>query len=207
MEDEEAEEPRYLDSPPTSPRSPPSDLIRTRVDGACSSPRGLRSGPRRPPQRRRRHRRRCSCFGPRAFHFPGMPRKRKRSSSSASAGRVFTWEQPSDDEDAIGDGASGLEEHLLRLYAAGSLSAKAFCIACYWATKAGAKSDSLSRYAKSPESASGEFSKHLKKHLPSAEGAPELHQITMPISSKGSRSSKVTLMAPPHEVLNAELER
>ena len=136
-----------------------------------------------------------------------MPRKRKRSSSSADAGKVHTWEQLSDDEDATADGATGLEEHLLRLYAAGSLTAKAFCIACHWACEAGVKSDSLSRYRKKPCCKSGEFSKHLKKHLPSAESAPELHQVEVPVFSKGSRSSKVSLMAPPHEVLNAELAR
>ena len=135
-----------------------------------------------------------------------MARKRKRSSSSASPEVAHTWEHPSEDDEELEKGAIGLEEHLLRLYASGIMTAKAFSIACWWAVKAGVKSDSLSIFSLKPDSPTGHYSRHLKTHLPTAASAPELHEIKLPVSLKGLRNTKVSLMAPPHEVLNAEME-
>ena len=96
------------------------------------------------------------------------------------------------------------QEHLLRLYAVGRLDAKAFCIACHWASMSGSHGEGLRRFGLSPNQSTGNYSKHLARHLPKQESAPELTMVEIPVSVKGKRDTKVIPVAPIHEILDAE---
>ena len=98
------------------------------------------------------------------------------------------------------------KEHLLRLYALGILDAKAFCIACYWASKSGSHGDGIRRFGLPPDQSTGNYSKHLSRHLPKQESAPELTMVEIPVMLNGKRQTKLIPVAPIHEVMEAEIK-
>ncbi|CAK0894994.1 unnamed protein product, partial [Prorocentrum cordatum] len=100
--------------------------------------------------------------------------------------------------------AKDLETHLLQLFARGVMGAKSVCIAFYHAQRAGAGGGNLRAHAKGPGLASGSYSKHLMKVLPSS--SAELVNIMVPLRVGGARSKRPVLVAPPHEVLAQEHE-
>eukprot|EP00959_Pyramimonas_sp_CCMP1952_P029314 615446-Pyramimonas_sp.AAC.1 len=104
--------------------------------------------------------------------------KRARQSPSPPY-RRFSWECDGP-ESSGGQGGSGsrtadsgdLEEHLLRLYATGRLDAKALCLICFYAVKAGARGELLEALQFGPDKQSGKYAKHLKDVLPEQVAAP-----------------------------------
>ena len=135
----------------------------------------------------------------------------RRSRSRSPVGGLFAWEQsgPVDDHDSdeAGDQAQHLfgkqlEDHLLSQFALGQLDAKALCIACWFASKAGAQGDGLARLAFPPGRSTGNYSRHLKAMLPI--DLSDLVPLDVPAYVKGARTTKTILVAAPHVVLEAE---
>ncbi len=94
---------------------------------------------------------------------------------------------------------------MVRLYALGRLDAKAFSIACYLASKAGARGENLRLYGLPPGRQSGSYSRKLKRVLPQQASAPELDLVEVPVNVRGNRTTKLVPVAPIHECLEAEL--
>eukprot|EP00959_Pyramimonas_sp_CCMP1952_P223728 4678093-Pyramimonas_sp.AAC.1 len=119
--------------------------------------------------------------------------KRGRRSRSPPY-RQFSWER---DDDRFAGGLHGgassedsadLEDHLLQLYATGRIDAKALCLTCFFAVKAGARGTLLEKLQFGPGKQSGKYAKHLRDALPEQVSAPELHFLDLPVYLNGART-------------------
>lgn len=104
-----------------------------------------------------------------------------------------------DPDDQKSEAAEEFIEHLLLLYAAGTISAKVLCIICHHASRAGIVSDVVGRYARKPGLQTGKYSQHLKKILPQTPSAPELNIIDVPVILGNRRCKKQLPVCPLHE--------
>eukprot|EP00959_Pyramimonas_sp_CCMP1952_P475424 9504172-Pyramimonas_sp.AAC.1 len=150
-----------------------------------------------------------SCLG--SSRMPSFRKRRRyRSSDSHRPVKRHSWERRFDGDDCEDkkiEAGGQLEEFLLTLFALGKLDCKSLCIICHLCKAAGAAGEGLKKYAVAPgKTSNGAYKKHLDTVLPQCESAPELHVLKVPSWRKNQRSSKAILVAPPHELLNAELE-
>ena len=114
-----------------------------------------------------------------------------------------------DEQEATGPAAGDcLVEYLLDMHYEGRLSAKAVCVACWFAHKAGAQG-SIGRYAFRPNAPTG----HYQRHLDSVMGVDvkaEMawrYSVLIPQHSKydTSRSTHPCFVNLPHEALSEEV--
>ena len=123
---------------------------------------------------------------------------------------MFSWERDQPDhahDDATFTDSTGLEQYFLRLYCTGTLSAKDVCLMAHEAITAGARGELLEKLALGPGRQTGKYAQHLRSVLPEQTHAPELHYLDVPVTSRNHRTTKSIPVSPPHECLDAELER
>ena len=89
----------------------------------------------------------------------------------------------------------------------GVLSAKQVCTMAHWAAKGGMVGQ-VKDLALNPESSSGNFAKHLDRHLGLAETKKKVYKIPLVGAPKpnGLRTTFNLDVIPPHELLNRSLQ-
>ena len=95
-------------------------------------------------------------------------------------------------------------EEMLSLYLESVISAQAFCVACYWAAKAGMAGARIHEYALRPGLSSGNYAKHLFDVLGLCESRNKLYRLSVPCAStRGSLERKKMELPfrPLHEIV------
>eukprot|EP00969_Alexandrium_andersonii_P087889 3877042-Alexandrium_andersonii.AAC.1 len=129
--------------------------------------------------------------------------------------REYTWEaegaegeEEEDEENATGVSAGeALLEQLLALHFEGKMTAKSFCIACWWASRAGAEGP-LASFALKPSASSGSFQRKIDSQLGIKLHDPSYLDVDVPSHTKFdiSRSVQPVPVQAPHEAIEAELQ-
>ena len=103
------------------------------------------------------------------------------------------------------DWIAKLIDFLLGLYLSSQLSAKDFCIACYYMTQAGW--EQAAPYALSPDSQSGKFQDKLDTALDFTKDNTSYYPVLAPMKNAhtGERETGTVLMGLPHEMIDREL--
>jgi hypothetical protein len=93
---------------------------------------------------------------------------------------------------------------LMSLYMGSIISARVFCVLCYWLAKAGLP---FGQYGLRPHASSGHYKRHLDKVLGVHDFSKDLYEVPIAGHRKHdlSRTRHNICSLPPHEQLNAEV--
>ena len=119
----------------------------------------------------------------------------------------MSWHSAQDAAAALLQRRAGadLQAHLLEMYATRQISAKDFCIACYFAGVAKTQGANFEAYGLAPgQSSDGAYQRHLDRILPPVE---PLYLIDVPgmVRGRGERCSRSMHTNPFHESLAKEV--
>ena len=100
------------------------------------------------------------------------------------AADIHPWETEQSDHDSDSDGmpndqdvaAEELVNGLLELYLLSQISARHFCVLCYWAAQAGVRGV-VSKYAYKPGSSTGNYQRHLDSVLGMGETKGQIYNV------------------------------
>lgn len=148
--------------------------------------------------------------------------------SASSKVRVYDWERPEKAWDAVNEAppedppaeddpndmtaeqaGDMLVNFLLGLVYTNSVSARSMCVACYWASLAGAKGK-VSKFAVKPNSQPGKFQRRIDEvtGVKLAKEQSRMYTVKVPGHSRSdmSRTAHDMVMKPPHEELSKEFD-
>ena len=115
----------------------------------------------------------------------------------------------SDDSDDPYHESAGatLVDFMLSLYAADKMTARAFCVICYWASRAGAKGP-LHKFAQAPDSQPGKFQRKIDQVLKFRKEDRDFPTIIIPKFTKYTlgRQAVATQVLFPHEELDNDIK-
>ena len=132
------------------------------------------------------------------------------SPSAAAASDDERWSASSapDEEEPLGEEAAGeLIKFLLTRHVEGTISARTMCVICWWAVKAGCRSEKVSKFAYSPEAQTGKYQRHVDAAMGVSTKNQSSYRVDVPSYLKHglTRQEVPTTVGIPHEQLLEEI--
>eukprot|EP00974_Lingulodinium_polyedra_P110590 10694071-Lingulodinium_polyedra.AAC.1 len=114
-------------------------------------------------------------------------------------------EDPDPMEDPVAAAGAFLDV-LVGLYLESVISAKTFCILCFWASKGSLAGEQVRAYAMKPGASTGNYQKHLDSVLGFADQKVKVYNMKVPCAPTGTldRGTMTLPVRPPYELVDEE---